>query len=64
MCGVQARFREEGFLVSDGGMPPASEDRMAAAWAQHSAAVLAYAARRTPVAEDAADVLAETYLIA
>ncbi len=45
-------------------MPPASEDRMAAAWAQHSAAVLAYAARRTPVAEDAADVLAEAYLIA
>lgn len=37
---------------------------MAAAWHLHSAAVLAYAARRTSCAEDAADVLAETYLIA
>ena len=48
----------------DGGTASGSVDRMAAAWAQHSAAVLAYAARRTQVAEDAADVLAETYLIA
>lgn len=64
MCWVQARFREKGVRVSDGGSAPASVDRIAAAWAQHSAAVLAYAARRVPVAEDAADVLAETYLVA
>ncbi len=47
---------------SQGGAAPA--DRLAQAWREHSAAVLAYAARRTSSAEDAADVLAETYLIA
>lgn len=39
-------------------------DRLAVAWARHSGAVLAYAARRTTSPEDAADVLAETFLIA
>lgn len=50
--------------MSDSVGGPAPADRLAAAWQLHSAAVLAYAARRTPNAEDAADVLAETYLIA
>ena len=38
--------------------------RLEAAWRQHSADVLAYAARRASTPEDAADVLAETYLVA
>lgn len=62
MCLVQARCRK-GVLVSDSGSSPAPTDRLATAWARHSAAVWAYAARRAPVAEDVADVLAETDLI-
>jgi RNA polymerase sigma factor (sigma-70 family) len=38
--------------------------RLDAAWGAHSAGVLAYAARRTSSVEDAADALAETFLVA
>jgi RNA polymerase sigma factor (sigma-70 family) len=42
---------------------PEPEWRFRALYAQHSPAVLAYALRRVAVAEDAADVVAETFLI-
>ena len=49
-------------MAEDAAHPSAA--RFDAAWAAHSAGILAYAARRTVSAEDAADVLAETFLVA
>jgi RNA polymerase sigma factor (sigma-70 family) len=40
------------------------EERLARLYADHGRDVLAYALRRSPEAEDAADVVAETFLIA
>jgi RNA polymerase sigma-70 factor (ECF subfamily) len=48
----------------DGGLPGAAEARFAALYRDHSRDVLAYAVRRTQSAEDAADVVAETFLVA
>src|SRR3954462_10268396 len=44
--------------------PDAAQGRFAALYSQHARDVLAYAVRRTPSAEDAADVVAETFLVA
>jgi RNA polymerase sigma factor (sigma-70 family) len=41
-----------------------SEERLRRLYALHGRPVLAYALRRTPSAEDAADVVAETFLVA
>ena len=42
----------------------ASEERFERLYAAHGRAVLAYAVRRVPDAEDAADVVADTFLVA
>ena len=44
--------------------PGAAEARFAALYTDHARDVLAYAVRRTVSAEDAADVVAETFLVA
>jgi RNA polymerase sigma-70 factor (ECF subfamily) len=48
----------------DGGPPGAAEARFAALYRDHARDVLAYAVRRAASAEDAADVVAETFLVA
>jgi RNA polymerase sigma factor (sigma-70 family) len=45
-------------------LPPAAEDSFRALYATHGRAILAYAVRRTRDPQDAADVLAETFLVA
>jgi RNA polymerase sigma-70 factor (ECF subfamily) len=47
-----------------GVMQQEAEERLASLYAEHGREVLAYALRRTPGPEDAADVVAETFLIA
>ena len=47
-----------------GVMQHEAEERLARLYAEHGRDVLAYALRRTPGPEDAADVVAETFLIA
>jgi RNA polymerase sigma-70 factor (ECF subfamily) len=44
--------------------PEPTEERLARLYAEHGRDVLAYALRRAPGPEDAADVVAETFLIA
>ncbi len=46
------------------GAPHPPRARFEEAWRNHSSAILAYAARRTRDPEDAADVLADTFLVA
>jgi DNA-directed RNA polymerase specialized sigma24 family protein len=41
-----------------------AEARFEGLYAAHGRAVLAYAARRTPDAQDAADIVADTFLVA
>jgi RNA polymerase sigma-70 factor (ECF subfamily) len=48
----------------DGGPPGAAEERFGALYRDHARAVLAYAVRRAASAEDAADVVAEAFLVA
>lgn len=48
----------------DRDMSPPSEDLFRAIYARHARPVLGYALRRVDVAEDAADVVAETFLVA
>jgi RNA polymerase sigma-70 factor (ECF subfamily) len=48
----------------DCGLPEAAEARFAELYRDHARDVLAYAVRRTASAEDAADVVAETFLVA
>jgi RNA polymerase sigma-70 factor (ECF subfamily) len=48
----------------DEGPPGAAEARFAELYRDHARDVLAYAVRRAPSAEDAADVVAETFLVA
>jgi len=47
-----------------GVMQQVAEERLAGLYAEHGRDVLAYALRRAPSPEDAADVVAETFLIA
>jgi RNA polymerase sigma factor (sigma-70 family) len=47
-----------------GVMRQEAEERLARLYAEHGRDVLAYALRRSPEAEDAADVVAETFLVA
>jgi RNA polymerase sigma-70 factor (ECF subfamily) len=56
---MQAMRRQD-----DGDAPGAAEARFAELYRDHARDVLAYAARRTGGAEDAADVVAETFLVA
>jgi RNA polymerase sigma-70 factor, ECF subfamily len=48
----------------DGGPPGAAEARFGALYRDHARAVLAYAVRRAATADDAADVVAEAFLVA
>jgi RNA polymerase sigma-70 factor, ECF subfamily len=50
--------------LEDDGPPGAAEARFAALYRDHARDVLAYAVRRCASAEDAADVVAETFLVA